>query len=141
MNSAFPEKKRFACRFAVVLGLLGLVAGCGDSVGPTGTVQGTVSLGETPYTNAMVVLLNPQTGQSGSADIQADGAFTIPTPLPAGKYTVFLSPKAPTETSDGQPQPLTTDNSVPDKYWNEGTSDISVEVTEGANTVAVQLKP
>ncbi len=141
MSQPVAMNKYFVCLSALLLGLLGLLAGgCGDSTGPTGTVQGKVLLGETPYTDASVVLLDPQTGQAGSADIQPDGSFTISTPLPTGTYTAFLAPESAGETPNGQPQPVTIDESVPEKYWNESTSDIQVEVNEGMNNVTIQLK-
>lgn len=114
-----------------------LVVGCGKS-DPVGTVEGTVTLNGEPYSDAAVVFLNMTTGQGGTADIGPGGSFKVNTPLPVGTYTVFLAPKLGEPT--GEAQPVTIDQSVPDKYWNEAASDISVTVSEGPNTVQVQLE-
>ena len=112
-------------------------AGCGSSK-PMGTVKGTVTLNGAPYADAAVIFLSLTTGQAASADIQAGGAFQLPTPLPTGTYTVYLAPKV-AEASD-QPKPVSIDRTVPDKYWNEAASDIKIEVKEGENDVKVELK-
>jgi len=123
----------------VLAGVLGMVMlGC-DKKPSTGTVEGKVLLNDAPYTNAKVIFLDAKTGSAGSADIQPDGTFRMQAPLKVGKYTVFLTPKpgAPTEAKE---QPTVIDKSVPEKYWNEATSGISVEITEGQNKVTVPLK-
>jgi hypothetical protein len=111
--------------------------GCGGAAG-TGSVEGKVSLNGQPYTDAAVVLLSLETGQAGSADIQADGSFRLENRLPVGTYKVYLAPK--TETSTDEPVPVTVDQSVPSKYWNEASTDITVEIGEGDNQVEVPLQ-
>jgi hypothetical protein len=117
--------------------LLVLAAGCGKSK-PVGTVEGTVTLNGTPYSEAAVIFLSLTTGQGGTADIQADGKFKIIDPLPVDTYRVYLAPKLAAPT--GQAQPVRIDQSVPDKYWNEAATDISIDVAEGENTVEVKLE-
>jgi hypothetical protein len=56
-----------------------------------------------------------------------------------GKYKVFLSSKSLGETAKG-PAPEVIDRSVPEKYWSESGSDISVEIKQGENDVPVNLK-
>jgi hypothetical protein len=116
--------------------LLVLAAGCGKSK-PVGTVEGAVTLNGTPYSGAAVIFLSLTTGQGGTADIQADGTFKITDPLPVDTYQVYLAPKLGEPT--GQAQPVRIDQSVPDKYWNEASTDISIDVAEGKNTVEVKL--
>lgn len=111
--------------------------GC-SSEKPTGTVQGTVTLDGAPYADAAVVFLSLATGQGASADIQSGGSFQLSDPLPLGTYTVYLAPKAVAESD--QPAPVTIDQTVPEKYWNEAASDIKVDVQQGPNTVTVELK-
>jgi hypothetical protein len=91
-----------------------------------------------PYTDAAVVFLDMSTGQGGTANIEGGGTFKITTPLPVGTYTVYLAPKLGADT--GEAQPVTIDQSVPEKYWNEASSDISIPVAEGANRVEVRLE-
>jgi len=105
---------------------------------PMGTVKGTVTLDDKPYADAAVVFLSPTSGQASSADLQAGGMFQLPAPLPTDTYIVFLSPKVGNPTDE--PKPVSIDASVPDKYWNEASSDIKIEVKEGENNVQVQLK-
>lgn len=119
-----------------------LFAGC-TKTEPTGTVQGKVLLNDQPYADSSVVFLSPTTGEGASADIQPGGTFRLDKPLKVGKYTVYLAPKAVApQGGAGEPMemPVTIDESVPDKYWNEASSDITIEVTEGENDVTVQLK-
>jgi hypothetical protein len=137
----FVSKMKRLPRLAVVAASLLTVAfaGCSEST-PVGTVQGKVMLNDAPYADAMVVFLCLETGQAGSADIQSDGTFRIENPLPVGTYTVYLAPKA-TEDTGEKPIPVALDRTVPAKYWNEASSDISIEVVEGENEdVTIPLK-
>ncbi len=128
----------FAGYSAVLLALLAVtVTGCGRP-DPVGTVEGTVTLNGEPYSDASLVFLSMATGQGGTADIRPGGSFKVDTPLPVGTYTVYLAPKLGDPT--GEAQPVTIDQSVPDKYWNEADSDISISVSEGPNTVEVRLE-
>ena len=116
-----------------------LFVGCGETTS-TGTVRGKVTLDDAPYADAAVVFMSADSGQAGSADIQADGTFSIETPLPVGSYVVFLAPKsAASEEGMDEPVEVSIDESVPEKYWNEATSDISIDVVEGDNDVTVPL--
>ena len=133
------KMKRLPWLVVVVASLLSVVfVGCSKST-PAGTVQGKVILNDAPYANAAVVFLSLETGQAGSADIQSDGTFRIETPLPVGTYTVYLAPKAGEDTEE-EPKPEILDEAVPDKYWNESSSDIEIEISEGDNDVTVPLE-
>ncbi len=112
------------------------IAGCGKST-PVGTVSGKVTLNDAPYVNADLVFLSLETGQGGTAQIQSDGSFKMTDPLPVGTYKVYLAPKLSETTAEAQP--VTIDASVADKYWNEASTDISVTVNEGDNSVDVKL--
>ena len=117
-----------------------LIVGCEEPVS-TGTVRGKVTLDDAPYADGAVVFISPDTGQAGSADIQADGTFTIETPLPVGSYVVFLAPKsAASEEGMDEPVEVSVDESVPEKYLNEATSDIEFEIVEGQNDFHVELR-
>ncbi len=139
LNSAWKARVGFARRPVLLAGLLCLgIAGCSGDAVPTGTVAGKVLLNDAPYTNASVVLLSLETGQGGTAVIQPDGTFRIEEPLPVGSYKAFLAPK-PIVAKEGDEQPVKIDQSVPDKYWNEAMTDISIEIVEGENDVTVPL--
>lgn len=131
--------ERFTRHSILVIFLVGMTSlGCGKSV-PTGTVQGKVTLNGQPYDNAVVAFMCLDTGYVALADIQSEGAFVIAEPVPVGNYTVYLAPKADPGGGD-EPRPVTIDQSIPDKYWNESSSDIKIDVKEGENDVAVELK-
>ncbi len=136
------KAKRLPWLLVAVASLSSIVlVGCGGTPTPAGTVQGNVTLSGAPYTNTetAVVFLSLETGQAGSADIQSDGTFQIETALPVGTYSVYLAPKVGEDTAE-EPTPVTNDQAVPEKYWNEASSDISIEVVEGKNEgVTVQL--
>jgi hypothetical protein len=116
-----------------------LFVGCEETVS-TGTVRGKVTLDDAPYADAAVVFMSPDSGQAATADIQPDGTFSIQTPLPVGSYVVFLAPKsAASEQAGDQPVEESIDESVPEMYLNEATSDITFEVVEGENDFTVPL--
>ena len=138
--SGLPSKRKCLPWYAlVVTGVLCLVCvGCGKSE-PMGTVQGKVLLNDAPYSDAAVVFTSLDTGRGGVAQIEADGTFRIETPLPIGTYKVYLEPKFEEEET-AQPKPVAINDEVPAKYWDEFSSDISIEVGEGENNdVTVQL--
>jgi hypothetical protein len=139
MNDSWSLTKRCLPRFAVVAGIAMLaIAGCTKHA-PMGTVKGKVLLNDKPFSNARVTLMSLQSGKASSGEIQTDGSFQLSQPLPVGKYKVFLSSKSLGETDKG-PAPEVIDRSVPEKYWSESGSDISVEIKEGENDVPVNLK-
>ena len=40
---------------------------------------------------------------------------------------------------EGSPEAVKIDESVPEKYWNETTTDIQAVVSEGENSVTIEL--
>lgn len=82
-----------------------------------------------------------ENGQGSGSDLQADGSFQLPDPLPVGSYTVYFAPKSiAVEDATAVPIPMQMDRSVPQKYWSESSSDIKVDVKEGENVVPVEAK-
>ena len=136
----FVSNPQRLLRHAALLALVSslVMLGCAKPVA-TGTVKGAVTLDGEPYDNAAVMFLSLQTGQAGTADIQSGGSFTLVDPLPVGSYKVFLTPKASTSNPE-EAAPVQIDTNVPDKYWNEASTDITADVKEGENTVTVELK-
>ena len=128
------------CLASLSVGCLLAAMGCSESQ-PMGTVKGTVSVKGKPYTDAAVMFVSTASGQGSGGDIGADGSFTLADPLPVGTYTVYFAPKsiAP-EDATAAPVPIHMDKSVPEKYWNEASSDIKVEVKEGDNNIPVEVK-
>jgi len=146
MSGFLMKMNRLPWQAIVPVTLLSVVlAGCGKS-GATGSVKGKVLLNDTPYADATVVFISPDTGQGASADIQADGTFLLEAPLQVGSYTVYLEPKPVTPESIDpasggfESAGSEMDDAVPAKYWDEGASDISKEIVEGENDITIELK-
>lgn len=118
---------------------IGLFTGCSPSI-PEGTVSGAVTLNGKPYSDSAVMLIDLDSGQAAGADIQSDGSFTIAEPIPLGTYKVYLAPKSLSDEEAAEAKPIKIDTSVPDKYWSEHSTDITVKVEEGENTATVELK-
>lgn len=115
-----------------------LAAGCGEPPFPKGTVRGTIEVNGKTYSNPNdIVLLSTATGQGATAPIQPDGTFEITEAIPTGTYVAFFTPRAdPNATSA---VPVTIDTTIPDKYWNEATSDLEVNVEAGENQVGLVI--
>lgn len=126
------------CASVVVL----LSVGCssGEPPKPSGTVSGTVALNGQPYTDAAVVFFSLQTGQAASANIGEDGKYRILNPLWVGTYQVYLAPKLEENLEQAEAKPVYMDQSIPEKYYNETTTDIICTLIEGQNSFAVELK-
>lgn len=127
----------------VVLGVgllvvLATIVACTKSE-PVGTVQGKVTLGGQPFSNARLNFISKTTGVASAADIESDGSFKVATPLKVGTYVVFLAPK--TVADPDHPTAGTgPDPKVPQAYWNESTSPLKVEVKAGSNDIPIELK-
>ncbi|RCS47762.1 carboxypeptidase regulatory-like domain-containing protein [Bremerella cremea] len=117
--------------------LLLAVAGCSQE-DPMGKVKGKVTFNDKPFTDeASVIFFNSQTGQATSANVDSAGAFQLE-PIPLGSYKVFLAPVI--EEGYVDPKPMKRNNSIPQKYWSEGTTDITYEVVDGEQDMTVELK-
>ncbi len=130
--------KRWIFALSTVVGAFVLV-GCSSSQGPTGTVSGTVSLEGAPVAAGEISFVSSD-GFSASGPISA-GNFTLEDPLPVGKYSVGIMPPELTEApGEGGDEIEAPTSSVPAGYDMPGTSGISHDVQEGANTVTIELK-
>ncbi len=96
--------------------------------------------GESYGGDAAVTFMSPDTGQAGAGNVQPDGTFALKKPLQVGSYVVFVGPKV-SESADGTMEPGDEkfDDSLPEKYRSEATSDIKIDITEGQNDVTVPL--
>jgi len=115
-----------------------LLTGCAPSI-PVGTVSGTVSFDGKAYDESALIFLDPSTGQAASVDIAPGGTFAFEQPLQVGTYNIYLAPKSVPDES-AEPSAVKVDSTVPPKYWNESTTDITAPVVEGTNTITVELK-
>lgn len=115
-----------------------LVAGCGPSELPVGSVAGSVTVSGRPLPAGTVTLVNSDRGFGASANVDASGAFQIET-IPAGSYQVMIQgPAAPSpeEMAEGA---RVEASPVPQKYQSPETSGLSVEVAEGENQATFEL--
>ncbi len=134
----FTVSTRWLCSLALTC--VALNVGCTPS-NPVGTVKGTASVKGKPYNDASIMFVSLENGQGSGSDLQADGSFQLPDPLPVGSYTVYFAPKSiAVEDATAAPIPMQMDRSVPQKYWSESSSDIKVDVKEGENVVPVEVK-
>lgn len=114
--------------------------GCGSS-GPdfkTGTVSGTAKIGDAPFeAKAVLMFLDQTSGQAYTAPVADDGSFTIEGDVRVGTYSVYLAPPPPEAGAGDQPMAVTIDTSLPDKYWNESMTDLTVDISEGENSPTI----
>lgn len=121
------------CWFALML------PGCGGSK-PTGTVSGKVTFQGEPITEGEVLLVSDDKTNGGTATLDANGTFKLPQPIPVGTYTVCVTPP-PLEMADDPSQAAPPSSKIPDKYYSELTSDLKREISEGENTLDIELTP
>ncbi|WP_145073913.1 hypothetical protein [Aureliella helgolandensis] len=94
-----------------------------------------------PYTDASVMVIDLSSGQGGGADLKSDGTFTLDDPIPVGSYTAYFAPiSVPPEDASAAPVPMQADKTIPQKYWNEASSDLKFEVKEGKNEFPIDIK-
>ncbi|MFV2066673.1 MAG: carboxypeptidase-like regulatory domain-containing protein [Pirellulales bacterium] len=117
------------------------LVGCAQSE-PTGTVSGTVTLEGEPVTAGVVSFIS-EAGSASMGNIGSDGSFTLDGELPVGKYTVSVSPPELTMGPDDTGDKLANEmpaSPIPGGYYDESSSDIVKEVTEGDNSITIELK-
>ncbi|MFI4874740.1 MAG: hypothetical protein ACIALR_05365 [Blastopirellula sp. JB062] len=123
--------------------------GCGEAQ-PGGIVQGALNWEGKPIEgNARVVLMSMKTGAAVAADLETDGAFAADKRLPPGAYVAFLVPKSYEEelpeATPGKRRSRKADriagaDTVPKKYWDEGTSPWRVDVIAGVNDIQLNVE-
>lgn len=117
------------------------ICGCGGSAGkvrPTGMFSGTVTLGNGPLPEAILVLEDPERGIGVSATIE-DGQFVFIDPIPIGTYQVTIHPPPAPPPLQADPSGNPADVAIPTKYRNPETSGLTQEIETGPNTVDFQL--
>ncbi|MHC2069257.1 carboxypeptidase-like regulatory domain-containing protein [Bremerella sp. T1] len=144
--------------FAVCAALI-VLAGCGgsESLPSLGaTVSGTVTYKESPIEGAMVTFLpTGEGGQGAFARTDADGKYTLSSSaggnngVKPGTYHVTVSKiEVPQVQLAGEDDPnynpyaktnAKPNNALPEKYAQQATSGLEIEVTNGANDVPLNL--
>lgn len=132
---------------AVLAGWL-LCSGCGDDLhsGPTGSVTGKVSYRGTPLTGGFISLYCPETGHTAASAIQTDGQYSIMYAngplIGVGRYQVSVTPPLPPIHEPGEPVIVekTSGPRIPKKYLEFLTTDLTIDVVEGPQTINIELK-
>lgn len=128
-------------RCAVLAVLITGLTGCAGKL-DNATVDGTVKFQERPITGGQVSLFCASLGVGATAPLGPDGSFKVDGPLRAGNYVVTIRPPAaPPPLPTGSASPPQAASYVPEKYRNEKTSDLKVDVVVGDNHLDLVLRP
>jgi len=120
-----------------------LLLGCGGGgkeIGPTGEVEGTVTLDGEPLTEGAVALYDKNTGNTGGGELGPGGKFKFTIPVPVGTYQVsFPLPDAPPPDDPAADELANAGGDVHELYRAGETSEIVAEVKEGTNSFTFEL--
>lgn len=108
---------------------------------PTGTVKGTVSIHGERLTLGNINLFSTATGIAAGIPLDTNGTFNIPGGIEIGTYQVTVTP--PSAGGDGlgpAPAPAASSSKIPEKYRNQTTSDLQIEIKKGDNHIELDLK-
>ncbi len=166
LHSRLLSRGRGLCAILVVVGLV-LCIGCSDGggySGPSGTVDGTVTLGGDPVPQGCRVTFISEAGFVASGEVGAAGAYTLSvigkdgsksSEVPVATYQVSVSEPASeggseadydaameaSAAGEGQAEAEQAEAEViPAKYQSAGTSELSFEVKEGPNPINIELQ-
>lgn len=139
----------------MVCWLVNSCSGCGDSFGPTGTIEGKLTMDDKPMAAGYAVsFMQMQSGFLAFGTTDAQGNFTVNSwnkgNMPIGKYDVMVAPPGGENVEDTaasaedrfEQQQVSGKlrSSIPLRYRQTTTSGISFEVKEGKNVCNVELK-
>lgn len=116
-----------------------LVMGCGGdgkTKGPTGEVEGTVTMDGKPLTEGSITFYVVETGASVGAELGAGGKFKFDDPVPVGEYQVAFHPAEipqPDHATSEKLARVSAKTTIPVAYQDESTSGIVADVKEGTN--------
>lgn len=133
---------RFSRSWSAFCLLSCLLLGCGggNDIGPSGEVEGTVTLDGEPLSEGSVAFYQASTGNTGGADLGPVGKFKFDVPIPVGSYQVSFQPAAPPQPDDAESDRLANEKSnIPVGYQMGETSQITAEIKEGPNTFTFEL--
>lgn len=126
-------------RMVLMLVVVGLISGCGEKGPPMGTVSGKLTIGgAAPTEPVRVQFINSLIGQGASAVSGEDGSYTLDQPIRVDEYTVYFEKVV--DYSGGavsSAQEMLT--VIPPEYRTEMSSPLKVSVSEGTNTLALEV--
>lgn len=124
--------------FAAFLAALGCSKGVTNPYSTSANpVAGTVVVAGSRVAGGAEIVLTPKAkengifGKEGSSPVGADGSFSLKTVdgnegIPGGFYVVVVRPYGPNSAAK-----QAAARTIPKKYWDESTSDLTIEI-EGA---------
>jgi len=121
-------------RLANCLGLLVCVCwctGCGSGEPPTGSIAGKVTFKGQPLTTGVITLVNEEAGLGASGELDVSGNYRIES-IRTGQYKVAVHNPPPPPESGAVPKNWKL--SIPEKYQDVETSELTATVNEGENT-------
>lgn len=121
---------------AVMLG----ICGCAAEEKPIVKLTGKVTTLDGPMKIGVVNFYSKETGQAVSANVN-DGTYQATAQIPEGTYVVFFTPPLPSDPLPGKPAVIVELKGVPEKYQNERTSPLTVDVVAGAETLDLTITP
>jgi hypothetical protein len=156
--SRFSSRSCFA-GLTLSLGML-LLAGCGSSsaipAGPKGTVTGKVTLdGEAVPAGSTVMFLHEETSLGATGTTTGDGTYSLTMlegdQLPVGSYKISVTPpdqgavdssneEAYAAAMEGGGEEVEASSTIPVKYHDTESSELTYTVTEGPNTHNIELE-
>jgi hypothetical protein len=149
-------------RYLVTVGCLAaalVLTGCGGGRPGTASVTGTVTFKGKPVTAGTVLFIAADDSQSASAELSPEGTYAMPA-APVGPVKVAVQTatfrsrpavaagaKPPPGVSASVPQYRPVDNHVgtvyvpiPPRYEKAGTSDLTLTVKKGTQTLDIALQ-
>ncbi len=134
-----PGPKALAGWTLALILTIGL-SGCGGE-GPTGDVQGRLTLQGKPFTEGSVVFFRAVGVPAGVGELGPSGEFSLDEPIPVGEYQVAIqAPEDELPAGAENPNPGVTPVSVPLKYMSETTSGFIARVKEGDNKFTFDMQ-
>ena len=116
--------------------------GCGG--GPTGSVEGTVTLDDNPLEYGSISFKSESGDTSTAGGVIENGSFTIEE-VPVGNFIVVVTAGSKNAGGNGQPSSgdgSTTGDDAMERYKtvrNADGNNKKVEVTEGENSIKIEL--
>ena len=119
---------------------LTLLVGCSQPTKKMVTVTGTVTYKGEKLKTGVVKFLAPN-GDFSTANIGADGQFTMTEVVPGEQKVAYVSGPTSAGSSDGSKSPPAEKSvSVPSKFSDPQTSGVTVAVADTGGAVTVELK-
>ncbi|MFH1302887.1 MAG: hypothetical protein ABIK07_17635 [Planctomycetota bacterium] len=146
VSGSLIKQKRNCVLLAMLLLPVCFLNGCGGGAKsvPSGTASGTVKVDGKALTECRINFVSSTTGTGVYADLQAEGAYELPSAVPVGDYRVYftspgLGDAPPSESGNQEIKDALKD--VPKKYQSEQETDLQAVIKEGANSFDFDLKP